>query len=243
MQPLFAQGVRHNFGENFVMSAYPGNRGSISISFWSREEKHANQMEFLAVGFASMPRGLGSSSINGYLLPLAHGFLGAGSWWNQQPYQVQNIIEDAKSAVVALAEISRELGGLRSVNLVGPDLFQDFKDLVEFEDLETRRRIGRELRDKRQEAKFQLALTHYHQLGELEDLKERFPSMPFHDPETMYMAVAQLYTLSRAMGVKEIIPKIIGALSNELYEESAKPTPREISVRIAKYKRNFLIPN
>lgn len=84
MQPLFAEGVMRGFGQDFLLDSYLSNHGRVSISLLFRETRYGIETEFLATGFADAPRVVTSHDFHGYLLPLAHGHLGAGSWWRSK---------------------------------------------------------------------------------------------------------------------------------------------------------------
>lgn len=146
-----------------------------------------------------------------------------------------------------MAGISKVRGGLRSVDLAGPNLEEIYtfnKELVEKSDLEERKKLGRELREERQNYRFQVALSHYHQLIPGEGMQTDSATRLHEIREYKDRSIAQLYTLARALGVKEIIPRIQRVLLPTTFGDNGEaPSAREISVSIAKLKRNFVIPN
>jgi len=247
MQPLFAEGVMGKFGQDFLLDSFVSNQGRVSISLFFRETKYGMEAEFLATGFADAPRVVTSHDFHGYLLPLAHGLLGAGSWWDRKADQRGAFVESVVGSVIEMASISKTRGGLRSVDLVGPNLEEIYtftKDLLGKSDLEERKKLGRELREERQNYRFQLALSHYHQLIPGEGMQAG-SATPLHEIwEDKDRSIAQLYTLARALGVKEIIPRIQRVLFPGAFGDNGEaPSAKEISVSIAKLKRNFVIPN
>jgi len=118
------------------------------------------------------------------------------------------------------------------------------KDLLGKSDLEERKKLGREFREKRQNYRFQVALSHYHQIIPKAGMQGGSTTRQHEIREHKDLSIAQLYSLARALGVKEIIPRIQRALLPSAFGDGGEvPSAKEISVSIAKFKRNFVIPS
>lgn len=245
MQTVFAQGVRDDFGPEFKLEVEKKSQGGVSISYMPRWFKRGMEVEFLAVGFVSAPPNAELARLRGYLLPVAHGFLGAGSWWHRDSDRLEHVIGCFSAHIVGMSETSGGLGGIRSVDLAGPDwieVHRDAKSLLEPQDLDERRKIGKDFRERRQDFRFQLALAHYHSLNSPEVASEGM-ARGLGPLEIFELEVANLYTLARALKVKEIIPRIIKAFTPEIQTYlNRQPTPRELTQLIAKLNRRNDIP-
>jgi len=215
------------------------------ISAEFKASKKAIEAEILVTGFVRDPEN--QSEFQTYLLPLlsfelpvwprdgfSERFTDYASKLNESAFMAEKELEKLFSPLYELTLASQIAGGLRTVRIGTSELGND-------------RKVPREsdVRGLRQDRRFEIARAHFqaHQALQEQPVSGTLLKVGRQASVTIEeLRFANLYSLARAIGVKEIAPRILSDDVREVgFQQKISPSS-EFTVLVARLKRAGVIP-
>ncbi|CAB4544081.1 MAG: hypothetical protein F2536_02370 [Actinobacteria bacterium] len=220
-------------------------RGQFVISAEFKASKKAIEAEILVTGFVRDPEN--QSEFQTYLLPLlsfelpvwpregsSERFTDYASKLNESAFMAEKELEQLFRPLYELAMASQRAGGLRAVRIGTSELGNDRKGPRESD-----------IRGLRQDRRFEIARAHLQAHQAVQEQLVAGTSLKVGRQASITieeLRFANLYSLARAIGVKEIAPRILSDDVREVgFQQKIDPTS-EFTVLVARLKRAGVIP-
>jgi hypothetical protein len=223
----------------------PFGQGQFVISAEFKASKKAIEAEVLVTGFIRGPES--QSPYQAYLLPLlsfqlpvvarlvtSERFSDYASGLSELALLAEQTLERLYGPIYELAQASQKAGGLRSVRIASSELSIDRTGAGDLD-----------IRSMRQDRRFEIARAHVQAHLATQELPGN--AEPIKVGKQSVISVeefrfANLYSLARAIGVKEIAPRILSEQVEEAELQQKLESPSDFTVLVARLKRAGVIP-